>query len=330
MTRLNLALACWNYDRTSALADGTVRPDGIDLNFQALEVEETFFRMLRNREFDVAELSMSSYCVTLARENPPFIAIPVFPSRFFRHSCIFVSTKSGIEKPQDLVGKRIGVPEYQMTAPVWIRGILQDEYGVPPASVTYMTGGEEEPGREEKLALNLPKEIKVERIGPTQTLSRMLADGQIDALHTARAPSTFYSEPGNVRRLFPDFVSVEKAYFSKTGIFPIMHVVAIRRDVYERNRWIAQALYKAFVEAQRRTYEELLVSASLKTMLPWQIAMVEETIATLGRDWWPYGIEKNRHVIETFTRYHNEQGLSARRLTVEEMFAPETFAEFKI
>ncbi|PNU03157.1 4,5-dihydroxyphthalate decarboxylase [Novosphingobium guangzhouense] len=330
MSRLELSLACWGYDRTEALQNGTVRPDGIDLNFQVLDVEETFFRMLRNKEFDVAELSMSSYCVTLGRENPGFIAIPVFPSRFFRHSCIFVSAKSGIEKPEDLVGKRIGVPEYQMTAPVWIRGILQDEYGIAPDSVTYVTGGEEEPGREEKLRLDLPERFRVEPIGPTQTLTRMLADGEIDALHTARAPSTFYSEPHNVRRLFPDFVNVEKAYYAKTGIFPIMHVVAIRREIYERHPWVAQSLLKAFSESQRHTYEQLRVSASLKTMLPWQIAAVEDTIATLGDSWWPYGIERNRNVIETFTRYHHEQGLSPRRLTVEEMFAPETFAEFRI
>ncbi|KGB54741.1 ABC transporter substrate-binding protein [Sphingopyxis sp. LC363] len=330
MSRLKLSLACWRYDRTEALANGSVRPDGIDLNFMALDVEETFFRMLRNQEFDVAELSMSSYCVTLGREDPPFIAIPVFPSRFFRHSCIFVSEKSGIREPADLVGKRIGVPEYQMTAPVWIRGILQDEYGIDPTSVTYFTGGEEQPGREEKLKLNLPEKFRLEPIGPDQTLSRMLADGEIDALHTARAPSTFYSEKGKVRRLFPNFVDVEQAYFSKSKIFPIMHVIAIRREVYEQNRWIAQALFKAFTEAQRQAYQDLLVSASLKTMLPWQIASVEETIATLGSEWWPYGIDKNRHVIETFTRYHHEQGLSPRRLTIEEMFAPETFSEFRI
>ncbi len=330
MTRLNLSLACWGYDRTEALQSGLVKPDGIDLNFQTLEVEETFFRMLRNKEFDVAELSMSSYCVTLGRDNPQFIAIPVFPSRFFRHSCIFVSAKSGIRTAKDLVGKRIGVPEYQMTAPVWIRGILQDEYGIDPSSVTYVTGGEETPGRDEKLKLNLPEKFRVEPIGSTQTLTHMLADGEIDALHTARAPSTFYSEPDKVQRLFPDFVEVEKAYFKKTNIFPIMHVVAIRRDVYEKNRWIAQALFKAFNQAQKLTYEQLRVSASLKTMLPWQIAMVEDTIATMGAEWWPYGIERNRHVIETFARYHNEQGLSPRQLTVEEMFAPETFEEFVI
>ena len=231
MSKLRLTLACWDYDRTRALADGRVRPEGIDLNFVPLDVEETFFRMLRYREFDVAEMSMSSYCVSLSREDPPFVAIPVFPSRFFRHSCIFVSARSGIREPKDLVGKRIGVPEYQMTAPVWIRGILSDEYGVKPTSVKYLTGGEEEPGRDEKLKLNLPAEFDVTPIGPDQTLAQMLADGEIDALHTARTPSTFYSRPDDVKRLFPDFVAAEKAYFRRTRIFPIMHVIAIRRSV---------------------------------------------------------------------------------------------------
>jgi 4,5-dihydroxyphthalate decarboxylase len=202
MSQLNLSLACWGYDRVQGLVDGSVPVDGIDLTFMPLDVEEIFFRSLRHREFDVTELSLSSYSMTLTRDNPPFIAIPVFPSRFFRHSCIFVSAKRGIETPSDLIGKRIGVPEYQMTAPVWIRGILQDEYGVDPASVTYCTGGEEEPGREEKLKLDLPEKFRIEPIGPDQTLSRMLAEGEIDALYTARAPSTFYSEPGKVRRLF--------------------------------------------------------------------------------------------------------------------------------
>lgn len=330
MKKLSLSLACWGYDRTEALRTGEVQADGIELIVQNLEVEEIFFRMLRNSEFDVAELSMSSYCVALGRNSSDFIAIPIFPSRFFRHSCIYVSTNSGIKAPADLAGKRIGVPEYQMTAPVWIRGLLQDEYGIDPSSATYFTGGEEQPGREEKLKLNLPAKFRLEAIGPGKTLARMLADGEIDALYTARAPSTFRHEPSRVQRLFSDFVTVEKAYFKKTGIFPIMHVVAIRRDIYEKHRWVAQALFKAFVEAQRLTYERLLVSASLRTMLPWQIAAVEDTIAAMGCDWWPYGIAQNRHVIQTFARYHNEQGLSTRRLTIEEMFAPETFSEFLI
>jgi len=330
MSRLRLTLACWDYDRTRALADGRVRPEGIDLNFLPLEVEETFFRMLRNREFDAAEMSLSSYCVSLMREDPAFIAIPVFPSRFFRHSCIFVSARSGVREPQDLVGKRVGVPEYQMTAPVWIRGILSDEYGVDPAGVEYFTGGEEEPGRDEKLKLNLPERFRVTPIGPGKTLSAMLAAGEIDALHTARTPSTFYSRPDAVRRLFPDFVEVEKAYFRRTGLFPIMHVIAIRRDVYEANRWVARSLYKAFCEAKAIALANLRVTSAMTSMLPWQVAAVEEATAELGADWWPYGFAENRAVLDTFLRYHHEQGLSARRLEPEALFAPETFEAFKI
>ncbi len=239
MPRLQLSLACWDYDRTRALADGSVRPEGIDLVYQNLFVEETFFRMLRNREFDAAEMSLSSYCVSLMREEPAFVAIPVFPSRFFRHSCIFVSAKSGIREPKDLAGKKTGVPEYQMTAPVWIRGILQDEYGVDPASCEYWTGGEEEPGRDEKLELELPAKFRLKSIGPKQTLAQMISDGELDAMHTARTPSTFAARPGTVRRLFEDYVEVEKAYYRKTKIFPIMHTVVVRRELYQANRWIA-------------------------------------------------------------------------------------------
>ena len=330
MSRLPLSLACWNYDRTAALADGRVRPDGIDLNFQMLEVEETFFRMLRYHEFDAAEMSLSSYCVTLARDDPPFVAIPVFPSRCFRHASIFVSAASGIAHPADLVGKRIGVPEFQMTAPVWIRGTLQDEFGIDPASVDYFTGGEETPGRDEKLKLTLPPCFNVTPIAADRTLSAMLAAGEIDALYTARAPSSFFARPDRVWRLFPDFVAVEQDYFSRTGIFPIMHVVAIRRDIYRANRWIARALVKAFAEAQALAYAELRVSASLKTMLPWQLAAVETAQSAMGPDWWPYGIDRNRTALDTFLRYHHEQGLSHRRLQLDELFAAETRDAFVI
>src|SRR5690349_5854032 len=203
MSKLRLSLACWNYDRTRALMDGSVQPDGIELNYLNLPVEETFFRMIRHREFDVAEMSLSSYTVSMFRDPRPFVAIPIFPSRFFRHSCIFINAQAGIRQPKDLVGKRVGTPEFQMTAPVWIRGILAEHYDVPVDSVTYCTGGEEEPGRSEKQKLDLPASIRIQPIGPTQTLSRMLADGEIDALHTARMPST-YAPDGPVRRLFED------------------------------------------------------------------------------------------------------------------------------
>jgi 4,5-dihydroxyphthalate decarboxylase len=330
MAKLRLNLACWNYDRTRALADGSVQPEGIDLNYLDLPVEETFFRMLRYREFEVAELSLSSYTVSIFGEQP-FIAIPVFPSRFFRHSCIYVNADADIRTPMDLIGKRIGTPEYQMTAPVWIRGILSEHYGVPVDSVTYYTGGEEEPGRSEKIRLDLPPNIKVQPIGETQTLSAMLASGEIDALYTARMPSTFSLRRGAaVQRLFANYKEVEQEYYRKTRIFPIMHTVAIRRDVYEQNRWVAQALYKAFVEAQRRTYEDLYMTAALKAMLPWLTSHVEETRTLMGDDFWAYGFDSNRASLATFLRYHHEQGLSKRLLEPEELFAPETMQSFKI
>ena len=330
MSKLRLTLACWDYDRTRALVDGSVQPDGIDLNYLNLHVEETFFRMLRHREFDVAEMSLSSYAMTMAGDDPPFIAIPVFPSRFFRHACIFVSAKSAVREAKDIVGKRVGTPEYQMTAPVWIRGILQDEYGVDARSVSYCIGGLEERGREEKLRLDLPATIKVTPIAPAQTLSQMLADGEIDALYTARIPSTFQSRPGTVRRLFEDYVAVERDYYRRTKIFPIMHTIVIRRDTYHANPWIAQSLLKAFARAQRLVYENLYTTSALTTMLPWQVAQVEEVRAAMGEDWWPYGFTRNRHVLDTFLRYHHEQGLSRRRLQPEELFAPESLDAFKI
>jgi 4,5-dihydroxyphthalate decarboxylase len=217
-----------------------------------------------------------------------------------------------------------------MTAPVWIRGILHDEYGVDPAGLIHRTGGEEEPGRDEKLKLDLPAKFRVEPIGSKQTLSAMLADGEIDALFTARIPSTFLSRPDAVKRLFENYVEIERAYYRKTRCFPIMHTVVLRRDLYEANRWIARSLCKAFEEARRQTVANLYTTSALTTMLPWQIAHVEEARRELGEDWWPYGFEANRDVLDTFLRYHHEQGLSARRLQPEELFAPEALEAFKI
>ena len=331
MSRLRLSLGCWNYDRTRGLLEGRIQPDGIDLTYLNMPVEETFFRMLRHQEFDVAEMSLSSYTVSLFREKKNFIAIPVFPSRFFRHSCIYVNAKSGIREPKDLVGRRVGNPEYQMTAPVWIRGILQDEYGVPVDGVTYHTGGEEEPNRPEKLKLDLPPSIRVQPIGERDTLAAMIRDGGIDALYTARMPSTYQAGgTGPVRRLFEEYMEVEQAYYRKTRIFPIMHTVAIRRNLYEQHPWIAMSLYKAFAQAQRETYEDLYVTAALKAMLPWLTKHVEDARALMGDDFWPYGFAPNRATLATFLRYHHEQGLSKRQLQPEELFAPETLESFRI
>ncbi len=330
MPALRLTLACWDYDRTRALADGRVRPDGIELVYLSQPVEETFFRMMRFREYDCSEMSLSSYVASLNQDNPPFIAIPAFPSRFFRHSCVFISAKSGIRRPEDLKGKRIGVPEYQMTAPVWIRGVLSDDFGVKVTDVEHLSGGEEEPGRDEKLKLDLPSSIRIKPIGPTQTLSRMIAEGEIDCLVTARAPSSFHKQPEKVRRLFPDYVAVEKDYFRRTKIFPVMHTVVIRRDMYAKHPWVAQTLYKAFGEAKAKAYELYDQTAALPAMLPWLVAHLEEARRDMGADWWPYGLEANRHVLETFLRYHHEQGLSKRRFSPEELFARETLESYKV
>ena len=330
MSKLRLSLACWDYDRTRALMDGTVSAEGIDLLYLNQPVEETFFRMLRYREYDVCEMSLSSYVASLQKEDPPFIAIPAFPSRFFRHSCIFVSAESGIRAPADLKGKRVGVPEYQMTAPAWIRGILSDDYGVKVTDMEHHSGGEEEPGRDEKLKLDLPPAIRLRPIPADKTLSRMLADGELDALVTARAPSTFHREPEKVKRLFPNYVEVEKEYYRRTKIFPIMHTVVIRREIYEKNRWVAQTLYKAFSAAKDKAYALYNQTAALPAMVPWLLAQVEETRREMGEDWWPYGVEPNRGTLETFLRYHHEQGLSKRRFKPEELFAPETLTSFKV
>lgn len=330
MPALRLTLACWDYDRTRALMDGSVTPDGIELVYLNQPVEETFFRMMRYREYDCSEMSLSSYVASLGNENPPFIAIPVFPSRFFRHSCIFVSAKSGVQKPEELKAKRVGVPEYQMTAPVWIRGILSDDYGVKVTDVEHLSGGEEEPGRDEKLKLNVPASIRLRAIPPDKTLSRMLADGELDALVTARAPSTFHKEPDKVRRLFPDYVEAEKAYYRRTKIFPIMHTVVIRRELYARNPWIAQSLTKAFSQAKAKAMALYEQTAALPAMVPWLVAQLEEARREMGADWWPYGLAPNRHVLDTFLRYHHEQGLSKRRLAPEELFARETLESFKV
>jgi 4,5-dihydroxyphthalate decarboxylase len=325
---LPLTLACWDYDRTRGLSEGTIRPEGIDLTCLPLEPEETFFRMTRHREFDVAEMSLSSYVLSLADPEPPFVAIPAFPSRSFRHSCVFVRRDSGITDPAQLAGGRIGVPEYQISACVWLRGIMAEHHGLPVESVTYVSGGLEDPRRVEKSTLHLPPEIRVEPLAPGATLSRALADGTLDAIYTARAPSSFHS--GEVVRLFADPQAVERDYFAATRIFPIMHLVVIRREVYERNRWIAQSLLKAFTAARDDAVERLFEATALRVALPWVTLEAERTAELMGRDFWAYGLEPNRTVLETFLRYSSSQGLGRADLTPDDLFAPESLEAFAI
>lgn len=324
MGRLQLTMACGDYDRTRALYEGTIQPDGIDLNYLRLPVEETFFRMMRHQEFEVAELSLSSYVLSLRNDPSPFVALPVYTSRMFRHGALYCNTASGIESPEDLRGKVVGNPEYQLTANVWMRGVLSDRHDVPFDSVTYRTGGQETTGRVEKAKVALPDSLRISPIGPDQTLAAMLAEGEIDALYTPRIPSPFVAGDPRVRRVFPDFVTAEKEYYAETGIFPIMHVVAVRRDVYERNPWVAQSLYKALLAAKEEAYANLYDTSALRFTLPWLTSQLEEARTLLGDDFWSYGLGGGNHeTLSTFLRHHYEQGLSDRLRKPEELFAPE-------
>lgn len=313
-----------------ALQDGRVRPEGITLDFISLLPAETFYRQLHYKEFDVCEMSLSSYLLTLNEAEPPFVAIPVFPSRFFRHQSIYINSDSGIDEPIDLIGKRVGVPEYQMTAAIWQRGILSDDFGVPFDSVSYFTGAISANGhREEKVRLDLPENISVTPITPGKNLSAMLAEGELDALYAASAPAAFGTAP-NVRHLFGDFVAVEKEYFRRTGIFPIMHLTVIKRSVFDEHPWIARSLMKAFDAALEKAYFDLRQRGALKYMLPWLEEHLTETICTLGEGYWDYGIEKNRHVLETALRYSYEQGLSKHLFSPEEVFVEAAQSSFHL
>jgi 4,5-dihydroxyphthalate decarboxylase len=318
VTKLSLTFAVETYDRIRALQDGRVQPEGIDLNLLYLTVEETFYRQARYQEFDVSEMSLSSFLLTLDAEEPPFVGLPVFPSRMFRHQSIYVNKESGITTPADLIGKRVGVPEYQLTAVVWQRGILAEHYGVPVESVKYFTGGMEQPGRFEKIKLKLPPEISVTPIAADQTLSALLAAGELDAVYAAGEPVGFGTLP-QLGRLFEDFQSAEIDYYRKTGIFPIMHVIAVKRSVYEANPWIARSLTKAFNESLEIAYADLAQRNALMVMLPWLARHLDETVSVLGPRYWDYGLEANRHVLETFSRYSHEQGLAARPRAAEDI-----------
>ncbi|MDP2267868.1 MAG: ABC transporter substrate-binding protein, partial [Deltaproteobacteria bacterium] len=291
---------------------------------------EMFHRALHFEEFDVTELSFSNYLTLTARGNCPYIAIPVFPGRRFRHNGIYINAKSGIRKPEDLKGKIVGSPEYQVTASVWIRGLLEDEYGVKPADIRWRAGGLYEPGRTEKVTFTTPGDVELERIGSGKTLSAMLLNGEIDALIGPRAPSCFHEKHPEIVRLFPDFIAIEKEYFRRTGIFPIMHLLAIHKKKAQELRWLPSSLFKAFETAKDLAIERLLEENEPMATYPWIDGVVREAQELMGKDFWPYGVEGNRTALEAFLRYHFEQGLSERRLTIDEIFVPSTLKKSQI
>ena len=329
MGNIHLTLACEDYDRTRSLKDGRIKPEGIELNYLVLSVEEIFWRMMKYEEFDASELSMGAFLTAAAQGRRPFIAIPVFPSRTFRHRCIFINTTSGIERPEDLRGKRMGVPEYSMTAAVWLRGLFQHEYGVPPEEIDWVQAGEEHPGRKDRVDFEMPAGVRMES-RPDTTLNAMIASGEIDAMMSPRMPTCFLNGSRRVGRLFPNYKQAEMEYFRKTGLFPIMHVMVIRRAIYDAHPWVAQSLYKGFCAAKDLCMKELYDTNVLRVSLPWTSAEYEETRALMTADYWPYGIAPNRANLETLHSYLYEQGLIKQRLNLDELFAHETVEAFKI
>jgi 4,5-dihydroxyphthalate decarboxylase len=320
MTKLTITIACRGYDRVRALIDGTVTVDGCDTVVLPWKAEEIFLRAYDGAQFDVTELSMSSHILTSAMGIARYVAIPVFISRMFRHAAIYVRKDRNIEAPADLRGKTVGVPEYQMTAALWARGMLSDEYGVRSEEVHWRTGGVETPGRAEKFGLVVKPPFDVRAIPNDRTLNELLARGELDALISARPPSCFAAENSPVCRLFPHYREAEGRYFQKTGLFPIMHVIGIRRDVAERYPWLAGAVFRAFQRAQAACAAAMQDDNALEVMLPWMLDELAATKKIMGANYWPYGIEANRTAIGAMVRYAHEQGLTDRELSIEELF----------
>ena len=329
MGNLSVSLACCNYDRTRALFDGGIKIEGCEIVATAMSPEEAFHRAFKYHEFDISELSMSSYMNVQSREGSPYIAIPAFVSRLFRHSSIYIRLDRDINKPEDLAGKTIGVPEYQMTAALWVRGILEDEYGVKASSIHWRNGGLEEGGREERSPLHLPKEIDLQSIPSDETLAQQLGEGKIDALISARAPSTYHSDE-NIGRLFDDYKNTEQAYFSKTGMFPIMHMIGIRRSIVEKHPWLPVNVYAGFLKAKQLCYQEMEEVGHLSHTMPWPVYELEQVRALMGADHWKYGVIENQKEISAMTRYSFDQGISALKLEAEDLFAESTFELFKL
>ena len=330
MSKLKLSVAMGNYDRTRPLVDNDVQMDGADPVYMLLSPEEMFFRAFRDVAFDISELSLSSFTVKQAAGTNPYVGVPVFPSRAFRHTSIYIRTDRGIATPADLKGRRIGTPEYQLTACVWARALLHEEYGVKPSDITWVRGGMEDPGRPEKIPLQLPADVRLENAPADTTLSELLERGAIDGIVGPRAPSGFERGDPRIAWLFSDPAQTAAEYFRKTRIFPIMHVMGIRRELAQEHPWLPMAVFKAFAAAKSVALARLVDTSACKVTLPFVEEQLRGARALMGADFWSYGVAPNRHVLDHFLHHHHAQGLSRRRLQVEELFHPSTFESYKI
>jgi 4,5-dihydroxyphthalate decarboxylase len=329
MAKLDLSVAVGDYDRTRPLIDGSVAIDGVDPVFMNLVPEEIFFRAFRAAEFDICELSLSSYTVKTAQNECPYIAVPAFVSRAFRHTAVYVRTDR-VKKPADLKGRKVGVPEYQLTANVWARAFLDDDYGVKPADIHWIRGGIEEAGRPEKLTIKLPAGVRLDNAPEGATISALLEAGEIDGFIAPRPPALVERGHPNIGWLFPDPVAVAKDYFKRTGFFPIMHVVGIRRTLAERHPWLPGAVLKAFEQSKQAALENLSDTSATKVTLPFVEEALTDARTLMGEDFWSYGVPQNRKVLDYFLGQHYAQGLSSRRVSVDELFHPATYETFKV
>ena len=328
MAKLNLSLAVGPYDRTRALIDGTVQIDGVNATGMTLSPEEIFFRAFRHAEFDICELSLSSFTVKTAQSGGPYVGVPAFVSRAFRHTSIYVRTDR-IKKPADLKGKKVGVPEYQLTANVWARAILEDDHGVKPSDIHWVRGGIEDADRPEKISIKLPADVKLEDAPAGKSISALLAEGAMDGFIAPRQPSLPKKTP-NVGWLFADPVAAAKDYFKRTGIFPIMHLVGVRRSLAEQHPWLPGAVLKAFEQSKAAALVQLSDTSATKVMLPFVEERLAEARALMGEDFWSYGLAQNRKTLEAFLRHHHSQGLSPRLVKPEELFHEGTHEGFKL
>jgi 4,5-dihydroxyphthalate decarboxylase len=321
-----LSIACYMTDRTRPLFDGRVSLPDFDLEPAQFEPEEMFRIALNEKRFEVTELSMGSHITLTARGDSPYIAVPVFLSRVFRHSAIFVRTDRGIKTAADLAGRRVGAPEYQQTAGVWVRGILRDQYGVDTKKMAWRTGGQDKAGVAERIKVELAPGHDVAAIGPTQTLNQMLADGEIDALVSPRPPTSFVDKSAPVDRLFPDYMTAEKDYFRKTKFFPIMHALMVRKDIAEKHPNLPAQLFEAFAKAKAASLAELALNNVLRVSLPWITVNYADARSTMGKNVWPYGFEENRDELTAMTRHVYEDGLARRVVDPTELFHPSTLS----
>ena len=329
MTKLALSIAVSPYDHVTDLLSGRVPVEGVDLNPLDLPLHDIFYRFIHFKDFDIGEMSFAKYVSMRSAGDDRLIALPVFPSRVVRHSSIYVRADRAIKVPKDLEGKRVGVPEWAQTASVYSRGMLQHEYGVDLASIRWVQAGEDQPGRKEKVELKLPKGLEIERV-PDKSLSEMIGSGELDAVLVAQPPRVFLESHPQVVRMFENYIDVERRYIEKTAIIPIMHTIAVRKEVLDRHPWVATNLLRAFTEAKNRSVERMLYGGVTHVPILWCYEHARETARLFGGEAYPYGVEKNRHTLETFLRYAFEQGVCHRLMKPEDLFPDQVLSSYRV